>query len=150
MSVSPSRRFAFRSFCSSCNCINDRNSLLPHARLYSVSNDKQYTNGNLGPAACCPKQPPSYLQLQVYIQACNDVTTCSLSYCIVFYIAAKYKTGPEFILHSASYGTTSFALIYKGIFPKNYVCNAAQVIYHIAYTLGTFLHFLVKMDFEVY
>ena len=57
MSVSPSRRFAFRSFCLSCNCINDRNSLLPHARLYSVSNDKQYTNGNLGPAACCPKQP---------------------------------------------------------------------------------------------
>ena len=91
-----------------------------------------------------------YLQLQVYIQACNDVTTCSLSYCIVFYIAAKYKTGPKFVLHSASYGTTSFALIYNGIFPKNYVCNAAQVIYHIAYTLGTFLHFLVKTDSEVY
>ena len=92
----------------------------------------------------------SYLQLQVYIQACNDVTTCSLSYYIVLYIAAKYKTGPEFILYSASYGTTSFALIYKGIFPKNHVCNAAQVIYHIAYTLGIFLHFLVNTDPEVY
>ena len=92
----------------------------------------------------------SYLQLQVYIQACNDVTTRSLSYCIVFYIAARYKTGPEFILHSASHGTTSFALIYTGIFSKNYVCNAAQVIYHIAYTLGIFLHFLVKTDSEVF
>ena len=92
----------------------------------------------------------SYLQLQVHIQACNDVTTRSLSYCIIFYIAARYKTGPEFILHSASHGTTSFALIYTGIFSKNYVCNAAQVIYHIAYTLGNFLHFLVKTDSEVF
>ena len=92
----------------------------------------------------------SYLQLQVYIQVCNDVTTRLLSYCIVFYIATRYKTGPEFILHSASHGTTSFALIYTGIFSKNYVCNAAQVIYHIAYTLGTFLHFLVKTDSEVF
>ena len=92
----------------------------------------------------------SYLQLQVYIQACNDVTTRSLSYCIVFYIAARYKTGPEFILHTASHGTIFFALIYTGIFPKNCVCNAVQVIYHIAYTLGTFLHFLVKTDSEVF
>ena len=91
----------------------------------------------------------SYLQLQLYIQACNDVTTRSLSYCIVFYIAARYKIGPKFILYIASHGTTFFALIHTGIFPKNYVCNAAQVIYHIAYTLGTFLNFLLKTDSEV-
>ena len=91
----------------------------------------------------------SYLQLQVYIQACNDVTTRSLSYCIVFYIAARYKIGPEFILYTASHGTIFFALIYTGIFPKNSVCNVAQVIHHIAYNLGIFLHFLVKTDSEV-
>ena len=92
----------------------------------------------------------SYLQLQVYIQACNDVTTRSLSYYIVLYIAARYTTGPEFLLHSVSHGTTSFALIYTGPFSTNYVCNAAQVIYHIAYTLSTFLHFLVKTESEVF
>ena len=90
----------------------------------------------------------SYLQLQVYIEACNNVTTRSLSYCIVFYIAARYKTGPKFILHSASHGTTSFALIYTGIFSKNFFYNAAQVIYHIAYTLGTFLQLYGKNGFR--
>ena len=35
-----------------------------------------------------------------------------------------------------------------GIFPKNYVCNAAQVIYHIAYTLGTFLQLYGKNGFR--
>ena len=63
--------------------------------------------------------PATYFKyLQVYIQACNDVTTRSLSYCIVFYIAARYKIGPEFILHTASHGTIFFALIYTGFFPK--------------------------------
>ena len=37
-----------------------------------------------------------------------------------------------------------------GILSKNYVCNSAQVIYHIAYTLGTFLHFLIKTDSKVF
>ena len=31
----------------------------------------------------------SYLQLQIYIQACNDITTRSLSYYIVLYIAIR-------------------------------------------------------------
>ena len=38
--VSPSRRFANDHSCSSSNRANERNSLLPHARLYPVSVDK--------------------------------------------------------------------------------------------------------------
>ena len=91
----------------------------------------------------------SYLQLQVYIQACNDGTTRSLLYYIVLYIAAREETSPEFKLHSASYRTIFFASINTGIPSKNYVCNSAQVIYYIAYTLSIFLHFLVKTDSEV-
>ena len=91
---------------------------------------------------------PVIYNFQVYIQACNDGTTRSLLYYIVLYIAAREETNPEFKLHSASHGTT-FALIYIGIPSKNYVCNSAQVIYRIAYTLHTFLHFLVKTDSEV-
>ena len=80
----------------------------------------------------------SYLQLQVYIQACNDVTTRSLSYCIVFYIAARYKTGPEFILHSASHGTTSFRFnIYGNFFQKLCLQRGASYISHRLY----FRHF---------
>ena len=35
-----------------------------------------------------------------------------------------------------------------GILSKNYVCNSAQVIYHIAYTLGTFFTFFGKNGFR--
>ena len=90
----------------------------------------------------------SYLQLQVYIQACNDFTTRSLLYYIALYIAAREKTSPEFKLHSASYRTI-FASINTGIPSKNYVCNSAQVLYYIAYILSILLHFLVKTDSEV-
>ena len=84
----------------------------------------------------------SYLQLQVYIQACNDITTRSLLYYIVLYIAAKEKTSLKFKSYSASYYTTFFASINTGIPSKNYICNSAQVIYRIAYTLDIFHIFL--------
>ena len=92
---------------------------------------------------------PVIYNFQVYIQACNDGTTRSLLYYIVLYIAAREETSPEFKLHSASYRTIFFASINRGIPSKNYVCNSAQVIYYIAYTLNIFLHFLVKTDSEI-
>ena len=53
------------------------------------------------------------------------------------------------MLHTTSHGTTSFASIYMGIQSQNYVYNSAQVIYHIDYSLKTFLKFLVNTDSEV-
>ena len=55
LSVPPLR---VRSSCSSRNRTNDRNSLLPYARLYPESVDKQRTNGNLGPAVCYTQRLP--------------------------------------------------------------------------------------------
>ena len=92
---------------------------------------------------------PAIYNFQAYIQEWNDITARSLLYYIVLYIVAKEKTNPEFKLHSASYRIIFFASINMGIPSKNYVCNSAQVIYYIAYTLSIFLHFLVKTDSEV-
>ena len=90
----------------------------------------------------------SCLQLQIYIQVCNDVTTRSLSYYIVLYIAARWKRGPEFILYTTSHGTYFFCFnIHGKSFQKLCLCLGASYILHCLY-FKDFLKFFGKYGFR--
>ena len=67
-------------------------------RLYPDSVDKQKTNGNLGPAACCPKQPRHSSNVQVIGEVIpeTDVSLLGLTTTVLLY--AEYLcevTGPN-------------------------------------------------------